>query len=303
MTTPFDRMLDLCEEYPEAPSYSKFDQIPSDLKSEGFLTAWIVCGAGSLKEVPVEERTEMMLRIAVSHDSNAFEIINPEDVSDYPALVLDAIENTPRSVNDIHPDFLTEELILKMAERRFSAISYLDFKGENKHLLTDNVISAFTSRNVASAVTFMQHIGASELHRVKDSDLTNAIQAQVNDLHQIKSIGKTHLLVDLLVAGYWPSNLNAAIKMQKHVALDIDQAPSTPHETLSRLAGIQPLGVSFLHLQSLRRFPIESVISTTQDIPKVVDRLLEVYSEKELKPHMRLSNALRGRLLETELGL
>lgn len=303
MTTPFDRMLDLCQEYPDANNYDKYKDIPSDLKSEGFVTAWIVSGAGSLSEVPIEDRTEMMLRIAVSHDGYAFEIIKPEDVTDYQALVLDAIENTPRSVNDIHPDYLTEELILKMAERRFSAISYLDFKGENKNLLTDNIISSFTSRNVASAVTFIQEIGASELHRVKDSDLTNAIQAQVNDLHQLKSIGKTHLLVDLLVAGYWPSNLNAAIKIQKHVSLDIDQAPSTPHEALSRLAAIAAPGVRFLHLQSLRRFPIEEVISTTQDIPKVVDRLLEVYSEKELKPHMRLSNALRGRLLETELGI
>jgi hypothetical protein len=303
MTTPFDRMLDLCQQYPDAPSYNKYSEIPSDLKCEGFLTAWVVSGAGSLRAIPVEERTEMMMRIAVGHDSDAFELIKPEDVSDYQSLILDAISNNPSAMADVPDEYITEDLIVKAARKRVGALGYIDFKRKYKHLLTGSLISSVVSVNVATAVRFAMDISQDDRQRIQDGDLVKAITAQVNDLHYLKAIGKTHLLADLLGTGYWPANLNAAIKMEKGQKQDIALPPASPHEALSRLACMSTQGVRFLHLQSLRRFPVEEVISTTQDIPKVVDLLLEVYTEKELKPHMKLSSALRGRLLESALGL
>jgi hypothetical protein len=302
MTTPFDRMRDACQEHPEAINYKRYTEIPVDLKTESFVIAWIVSG-GKLVEVPVGDRTEEMLTVAVSHDDSAFEIINPSDVSNYQALILDAIANNPSCMADVPQQYITEDLIIKAAEKRIGSLGYVDFKRKYKHLLTDTLISAIASRNVSSAVSFGLELCAEDRSRIQDGDLITAIKAQVNDLQYLKAIGKSHLLADLLGTGYWPDNLNAAIKMEKGQQLDISLPPGSPHEAMSRLASMGSPGVRFLHLQSLRCFPIEEVISTTQDIPKGVNHLLEVYTEDELRPHMRLSRPLRARLLENALGL
>jgi hypothetical protein len=303
MLTSYDRMLELCEQYPDAINYNNYSEIPSDLKCEGFLTAWVVSGAGSLKAIPVEERTEMMMCIAAGYDSDAFALIKPEDVSDYQSVILDAIGNNPSAMADVPDQYITEDLITKAANRRIGALGYIDFKGRHKHLLTDSLISSVVSINVSTAIRFASEISQADRNRIKDDDLIKAIKVQVNDLHELRAIGKTNLLVDLLVAGYWPSNLNASIKMERGQRKDISLPPTSPHEALSRLAYMSTQGVRCLHLQSLKRFPIEEVISTTQDIPKVVDLLMQVYSERELKQHMKLSSSLRGRLLEGALGL
>jgi hypothetical protein len=303
MLTSYDRMLELCEQYPDAINYNNYSEIPSDLKCEGFLTAWVVSGAGSLRAIPAEERTEMMMCIAAGYDSDAFALIKPEDVSDYQSVILDAIGNNPSVMADVPDQYITEDLITKAANRRIGALGYIDFKGRYKHLLTDPLISSVVSINVSTAIRFASEISQADRNRIKDDDLIKAIKVQVNDLHELRAIGKTHLLVDLLVAGYWPSNLNASIKMERGQKQDISLPPTSPHEALSRLACMSTQGVRCLHLQSLRRFPIEEVILTTQDIPKVVDLLMQVYSERELKQHMKLSGALRGRLLEGALGL
>jgi hypothetical protein len=294
--------LELCEKHQEASLYKNYGEIPSDLKCESFLTAWVV-STGNLEAIPLEERTELMLRTAVRHDRYAFPIIRPDDVSDYGALILDAIDNDPSNASYIWKEHITEDLIIKMAAKNVNALKYIDLSDWHSHLLTDSLVSSIIRMNVSKAVCFIKEIGNISMSRVNDEDIRAAIQVQVSDLHQLKSIGKVRVLNEMLTSGYWPEGLNAAIKMEKGQVLDIESPPASPHEALSRGSCIRTQGVRFLHLQSLRRFPIEEVVSTTEAIPGVVDCLLEVYTEKELRPHIRLSKALRGRFLENALGL
>jgi hypothetical protein len=45
------------------------------------------------------------------------------------------------------------------------------------------------------------------------------------------------------------------------------------------------------------------VITSTIGLPRIAEILLDVYSERELEPHLKLSKELRGRMLESALGM
>jgi hypothetical protein len=292
---------------PGVKGYKFFGNIPVEFHTEGFITAWIMAD-GRLSEVPKELRTELMLRIAVQHDASALRFITPNDVSDYQSLVLDAVENAITAVAHINPEYLTEDLVIKIAQRRLIILGYMKLDGENKHLLTDKVISSVVSGSISSAMYLSNKFGALVSSRINDEDIRAAINLRFGEVGGLINLRKEYVLADLLRSGYWPTLNEVEDATGRDEVMDKSNmsamsAPRSPVEAMHKISEIKSKGIRLLYLQSLKLFPIEEVITSTIGIANAPDMLVEAYSEAELKPHMKLSRALRGRLLETGLGL
>lgn len=294
------------DQYPEARTYERFSDIPQDKLNEGFIISWLMF-EGALSQVPYKLRTERMKRIAVRCDPTSFKHIAPDEVADYQALIVDAVENSLAVAREIKPEHLTEDLIIKIAERRLIALGYLRLDGENKHLLTDALISSVVKRSVLSAAYLNRTFGRLVLNRMSDDDIKVALQERFFEAGALVHLGKEYVLAELIRSGYWP-DVNEKRKHDKNESdvtskYNHSSPPISAIEAMLKLADFESAGYQLLYLQSLKLFPIEDVITTTVSIANAPDILLQVYSEAELKPHMKLSRALRGRLLETGLGL
>jgi hypothetical protein len=294
--------LEFRSKYPEARDYKTFSSIPKELQTEDFIIAWLTTPLGRLINVPHEIRTERMMRISVSYDASAFLIINPEDIFDYQGLILDALEFSTEVSDKIRKEYLTEDFIIELSRRKLSELLNFGLAGKNKHLLTDRVISSIVQSSVASASFLNMRFSSVVKGRIRDEDLKLAVINNFNFVGGLVGLNKECVLSDMLKEGYWPPVTNNYVKDDGDKA-DMTHPPTSPGEAMERLADSESRGMRLLHMQSLKIFPIEDVIASTQGIPNATDILLEAYSEKELKPHMRLSRELRGRLLETGLGL
>lgn len=292
---------------PGCKGYASFGNIPVVYHTEGFITAWIMSD-GRLSQVPYELRTELMMRIAVQYDTMALKCITPNDVSDYQSLVLDAVDNAITAVPHISPDYLTEDLVIKIAKRRLIILGYMKLDGENNHLLTDKVISSVVSNSISSAMYLCNKFGTLVSSRIKDEDIKTAINLRFGEIGGLINLRKEYVLADLLRSGYWPSYDEAEQAISRDERIEksnpIDMfPPKSPVQAMLRVSDFESKGIRLLYLQSLKLFPIEEVITSTIGLANAPDILVEAYSEAELKPHMKLSRALRGRLLESGLGL
>lgn len=301
-----DQAREFYKDNPGVKGYKFFGNIPAELHTEGFITAWIMSD-GRLSEVPRKLRTELMMRISVQHDASALSCISPNDVSDYQSLILDAVENAIAAVPHISPEYLTEDLVLKISQRRLIVLGYMMLDGVNAHLLTDKVISSVVSNSISSAVYLCNKFGDRVRNRIKEEDIKTAINLNFGEVGGLISLRKEYVLADLLRSGYWPSHVKIehatnkeAVKKSNIVGMF---PPKSPVEAMLRVSDFESKGGRLLYLQSLKLFPIEDVITSTIGLANAPDILVEAYSEAELKPHMKLSRALRGRLLEAGLGL
>lgn len=302
MKSLIDIAVDFREEHPKARDYKVYADIPPESLTEGFLIAWVVFG-GEFSRIPNNLRTELMKRIAVSYDARALAHIAPEEVEDYPSLVVDAVNNSQHAVSNISESYITEELIVRIAEKRLGSLHLFDLNGSRKNLVTDFLISGIVRIGPYEASFLQDHLGSLVKNRIRDEDIKIGIINNFRQVEVLRDINKLHLLVELLKSGYWPDKLNQQADMKRAYKEDISTPPASPVDILNRVIEIKSPGVRLWHFQSFRLFPLEDVITSTLGIPNASDFIMRVYSEAELRPHLRLSRDLRSKVLESALGL
>jgi hypothetical protein len=302
MKSLIDIAADFREEYPKARDYKVYADIPAESLTEGFLIAWVVMG-GEFSRIPDEHRTELMKRIAVSYDARALAFITPEEVADYPSLVVDAVNYSDRSVLHISESYITEDLIVKIAENKLGALYQFDLNGSRKHLVTDFLISKIAQIGPYEAKFLHEHFGSMVKNRIRDEDIKVGVMNRFRDVVGLNDINKLYILIDLLKEGYWPDKFNPEIDMVRTHTEDISTPPASPVDIINRVIEIKKPGVRLWHFQAFRCFPLEEVITSTLGIRNATDFIMMVYSEAELRPHLRLSKELRGKILENALGL
>jgi hypothetical protein len=301
MKSLIDIAVDFREQYPNARDYKVYADIPPESLTEGFLIAWVVLG-GEFSRIPNNLRTELMKRIAVSYDARALAHIVPDEVQDYPSLVVDAVCNAPRAVSFIKEDYITEDLIVRLARNGVSGISGLNLGDTRKHLVTDSLISQIVQIGPYEAWFLQTHLRTLASDRIKDDDIKIGVMNKFREVDSLSNMNKVHIMADLLRSGYWPNEFRPQ-DMTRTNTLDMSSPPASPVEIMNRVIEIKNQAVRLWHFQSFRMFPLEEVIATTQGMPNATDFIMRVYSEAELKPYLRLSRELRGKVLESVLGL
>lgn len=292
--------VEQCEANRDIRQFKNFEDIPKERVSESSLVAWIVSGAGKLAKIPVEERTERLLWVAVRHDQEAYDLIPACDVNNHRELSLEALRNSKTFFASIPEAYKDEQFLIDMTERGSQSIQNIGLADRYDHLLTDFTAMTICSRSISQALSFCEAGGDKARVLLKDEYVIEAIKKQTSDFGSLKALGKEYLLIGLLADGYWPAAHNFNYPPETHT---LREPPSSPRDAVERCSATTSLGHRVLHRCWLRAQPMDQVVHELQAFPKGLNELFELYPERELRSYLKTSRSIRGRLLEQDLGM
>jgi hypothetical protein len=282
--------------------YKYFDDIPEEMRFEAALVAWLH-GAGSLYDIPLGYRTELIFEAAVTLTQSALAYIRPGDTSRYEVLAFMAIQKHPRQIRFVAEDHLTEDFAIKACIQSIPVIRYIDWEGQHSAFVSQRLINEVGAASLIHASELVSAIGLMARDMLDDATLRAAIKESVADLIRLEDLEALPILEQMIHEGYWPPETDSSIQHHLSQGRDFRQAPATPGEALDRLSATREAPFKILHRQVMKTFPIEQVIPVLGRDQESLDVLFSLYSEKELRLHMNLSRQLRGRLLEQAIGL
>jgi hypothetical protein len=282
--------------------YQVFEDIPEFLRVEGALVAWIYA-RGHLKFIPSAYRTEQIFEVSVIAEDDALSFISPEETSQYEELAIAALKRNPVQVRILPDAVLTEAFLIKACSHSLAVIRYIDWPFEKAHLATPKLIREVGAQSLIHASELIESIGYKARSMLDEEVLRKAIKHSIANLIRLDVFKGKPLLETMLREGFWYLEDEKSIKFELSNGRDYRKPPSTPEEALSRLRDPTGVPLRILHSQSLKAFPIQDVIATLSRDAESLDVLFDLYTADELRPHMGLSRALRGRFLEQEIGL
>jgi hypothetical protein len=281
--------------------FQAFGQIPESMRGEAHLVGWLL-GSGRLREIPAQYRSEFIFEAAVTHELMALAHLKPEETSQYEALALVAIKKNHAQLIQIPDEWQTRDFLIKACINNEWVIRQIDWKSNPLMAVTDDLIRRIGSVSLIHAVELLVATNIHFANRVDEEVIRTAIKHRVSDLHRLKEIDGLPILEKMVKEGYWPDASDVTIEFEYKKGRDYRQAPSNPEEIRSRMEHGMGSSMTLLHDMSMRSFPIEDVIRTLNDEGSL-NTLFRIYKDSELRPHMKLSRALRGRFLEQEMGL
>jgi hypothetical protein len=282
--------------------YQAFEDIPEVLRGEGALVAW-VSNKGHLKLIPSAYRSERIFEASVIAKTDSLSFISPEETSQYEDLVVVALKRNPVQVRSLPDALLTEAFLIKACSFSIGLIGYIDWTFSKAHLATPKLIREVGAQSLIHAGELMANIGYKARSMLDEEVLRKGIQHSIANLPILDKFHGRPLLEKMLREGFWYPETEKSIKFDLSNGRDYRKPPATPEEALSRLR--EPTGAPFriLHSSVMKTFPIQDVIATLSRDAESLDVLFDLYTADELRPHLGLSRALRGRFLEQELGL
>lgn len=285
--------------------YANFEDIPEAIRSEEALVAWMTFLGRDLKSIPPEYRSEFVLEAAVMMEKDALRFIKPEDTSQYEDLVLLGLQKNSAQLKYLPEDLLTASFITKACLKSAGVIEQIEWGYTNPALINPCMIKEIGSASIHHASALARCAGRHEDEVLDDEVLRTALKSssalsliQVENWQRAKSV-----FLQMIEEGYWPSGIDEDITDEFSQGRDHIKPPATIEETLSDL--LQPAleNYHFLYAMVMKTFPIEEVIQALSRDEESLEILFRVYTFDELRPHMQISRAMRGRLLEQEIGL
>jgi hypothetical protein len=279
--------------------YSKFRRIPPERVTESSLVAWIVFG-GLLEQIPKEHRTERVLWAAARHDDTSYALIGQDEVADHQALSLEALARGTTSFSKIPWEHKDEDFIIQMTIDSTNALQGINFAAAYSHLITDKVAQAICSRSVSHAYGFWVAGGDEARALIKDSYIEAAFDNECKCFAELERFGQTKMLAAKLAAGFWPKG--AALKTSTGLELAAEP-PADPMTALILMNNSRARGHQVLYKCWLLSRPVEEVIDGLQSRKVGLAEIFNLYSEADLRKHMKTYRSIRGRFLEQDLGM
>jgi hypothetical protein len=283
-------------------NYTTFQSIPEELRGEAALVAWIYA-KGHLQFIPKAYRSEFIFEAAVIAENDALYFLGPEETSQYEELALIALKKNPHQIQKLAEEFFTEAFTIKACTQVIALIRYIDWSSTKVHLATPNLIRTVGSVSLIHAGELVATIGGKARALLDEEVLRVAIKDSVANLLRLDALNARPILEKMLKEGFWYPETDSSIKLMLSNGRDYRKPPASPEEALFRLLESSGEPFRILHRIMMKTFPIESVILTLSHDAHSLNFLFDLYSADELRPHTQLSRAMRGRLLEQEMGL
>jgi hypothetical protein len=271
-----------------------FKEMPRDLLTREVLQVWIK-NDGDFTEIPKDFVDDELRWLAVnrSHEEMLvreypLSVIAREDTPCYEDLVYLALSKCHMNMEHVDPGLHSEAFFLKALEaNHLSLMPFMSGYKKDTIELTQAMIDSAVSKE-AGYVRFFQK------SQLKKECLERLITEGTNDGLAIAAAGLLDLMSELMRGGYWPEMMHKPSCVEEALDLLLQN-----HHSAESLA--------IYYRAFIRAHPTEEVL------PLMMSEALqyfitEVYSAKELMPHLRaglLKGAprVRGMLLEEGLGL
>lgn len=296
--------------------YQSFEDIPLELRDEEHLTKWLRSGYGKLEEIPLTLVTDEM-RMAFIRGAGSLTSIRNADTPNYQTLALNVIEDWPGLILQVDPQALTEEFVFKAVsfERTGSQVLSIllehwddRFLGAISHRVMDTALSRSLIISAQARTSFP--LPQAILDMLTDEQVRQALVDRTYELAFLSKMEKLHLLSQAMIAGYWPSPAdttffnNAPQHLKTRKASLAEAIEERTRDKNGFNNGLEfectPLRVFFEAY--ILTFPIEEVLAHCKT-PAHARMAGEIYTQAELKPHLKNNHRLKGHLLEDSLGL
>ncbi|MBI6882733.1 hypothetical protein [Pseudomonas putida] len=296
--TPF--MLSQFEEEQWAESHwvarcSAFSEIEDALIDESVSVAWL-CNGGHLFDIPEEHWSESVLLTAVRKDVYAFDLIDESLVDDYRALAVEASKAGTVNFANLPEAYCNEGFVLELISVGALSVEGIDFAGRYAHLLTDRVIEAICTKSLSNARYFSLVLGKFTKDRINDEYVRKAIPLNHYDLHCLEDLGKTHVLVDMLVQGYWPPSL------REYPNHPCPEAPATVNDGFAIYSTTECANMRTLHKCWMQTRPVEELAVTLKG-PAGLDLLFEIVPDDKIRRFAHKNRGIAGRLVGNDMGM
>jgi hypothetical protein len=285
--------------------YSKFESVPEHLRDPEMAEIWMdyaIKNTGHSGDLALEEITNTDLSLvsdslrykAISHNPRALLHIRPEHTPEYRELVLHCIGSSSFGFMLLDERFKTADLVHDVFLRHPQRI---DLRWNAQDWVGQHLTPEMRESLIQTSFSFALSV---ELEVTPDQ-WTHLLKTQPKGYLMLEEHDRLELLDLFLMEGHWPDAsvdytfepVSTAAEAAKHMLNSASEYRSK-HET-------DHPGF-LLYSAKLRRFPIKDVIKALSK-PETMDFLFMLYPESELRKHMRHDRALRGRLLEEDLGM
>lgn len=296
--------------------YQSFEEIPENLRSDEHLMAWLRSGYGKLGLIPLARVTDDMRALSI-RNTGSLRPICFSDTPNYQALALSTLEQWPGLILQVDPEALTEEFVFKAVSVEQTGPQVLNTMLEHWNdsfldVVSQPVLDSALSRSLAIAAkartTF--ELPQSIRDMLTDDQVRLALVDRTYELSYLQEMGKCHILSQAMIAGYWPGHEdsiffnNAPPQFQTRKPSLFEAIHERTRDKNGYSNGLEfkstPLRIFFEAY--ILTFPIEEVLAhcKTQAHARMAG---EIYTQAELKPHLRYYPLIKGLLLEDSLGL
>jgi hypothetical protein len=274
--------------------FLRFEDLPDNCQNLYGASRWFksvaplnfadVCGL--FQQLPSKFVTEELRAFAICEDARVIGLIDPADTADYFGLCGLAYRTDYKSAALFKQEARTKEAI-EMMMISWSFVSTYSICPWIAQSMTPDLIEKASIANMNFMLTLPRD-------QISQAALNTHLGHSFSNYSYLKKAGRLRLGAEYLQQGVWPE---ATGPFEDNL-----KKPGSLEEAFSEL--IKP-GLNDwpeVYMAYLMSHPIEDVIAAVTS-PSHAKNVLEMYSEQELRPHIKNNRLLKATLLECSLGL
>ena len=274
----------------------RFDDLPAHHKNLYGAFQWLkamVSSSGQafsphyFDQIPLRFVTDALRKYAVSCDVRSLSLIDPEDTEQYLSLCLLGYQTHFNAVRFFHEVACTQDTVEAMLDepRNFWS-SYKAFPW-----IAQVMTPALNEKASMANLDFMLTLPDAQ---ISGAALQKHLTPDYFSYTALRAFGKLRLGANYLREGSWPENYSSVGTSRAK--------PSTIEEAFTFIFNEDLHVFVALHIAYVMTHPTEAVIEhvVSQAHAKLV---VEMFSDDQLRPHIKKNQHLKAALLEESMGL
>lgn len=276
--------------------YSDINSVPVEIADEEVFSAWydhVVknCGAGpdtTLSQIPLPYVTDELRRKAISRSVRSLIYIKPEHTDAYRDLVILGLKVSLMAFMMMDDSLKTTDFLAEVAAKVPGALD-LNWGAQEwiAGVMTPEIRDSVLSTNLKFALSLPEA-------DVSWEQWTHLFKTEPYAAEIVERSSRPELFLRFLHDGNWPNDWQGTtLTRTDDVNVLADLVTQTEDTDEAE---------HFIYRAKIKTFPIEEVIKV-MNTPDRLRFLMSFAPEETLRKHMKLNRALRGKLLEHDLGM
>lgn len=278
--------------------YERFEDLPEHSKNAFGASRWFkawttdgvdpVVACNCFKQIPLNLVTDELRKYAVYEFVRVLSLIEPSDTPAYKTLCLLAYRSSYRAAEFFKAEVRTTEVLeLMIKDYSWSFLtSYQAFPW-----IAELMTPALIEKASLASDTFMVSLPDDQ---ISQTALNKHLGEGASTYSALQKAGKLRFGVDFLKSGRWPESdgtLDYPIPKPKGI-----------EDAFCALVQNDMEMPRALYMAYVMTYPIEDVMALVVS-PATARPVIDMYSEKELRPHIKANRHLKALMLEESLGL
>jgi hypothetical protein len=275
-------------------NYKDFTDVPKNFRTAEGACYWLnsklsrkkASVAEMFNQIPPEMVSDDLRLIALMKDATFINHIEPKDTEQYLEMFMTAYLRGDDRTHP-HPDYRTAATVERM----------MDFHGafECSYFKQPWIAEVMTpAQMTVAAERYIRMMVRLPMEHVSQKALENHLKQSCGGYTILRQAGKLKLAARYLKTGSWPTADGF-----------FEEVQSEPKDLLDALRLMESDSDEVcvgLYMAWVLAQPIEQVVPLMTS-PKLISLAIEMYSAKELRPHLKTNRNLKAAMLEESLGL